>query len=57
MKRLFFLFCVCLLLSGCVEPAGVRTSPAATTAATLPAQSQSDTSTQTKDDTFQVLLP
>lgn len=55
MKRLFFLLCVCLLLSGCVEPAVAQNSPAATTSATLPAQTQSDTPTQANEETFQTL--
>lgn len=55
MKRLFFLLCVCLLLSGCVEPAVAQNSPAATTSATLPAQTQLDTPTQANEETFQTL--
>lgn len=55
MKRLFFLLCVCLLLSGCVESAAAGTTPAATATATLPTQTQPDTSTEPNDETLQVL--
>lgn len=55
MKRLFFLLCVCLLLSGCVESAAAGTTPAATATTTLPTQTQPDTPTEPNDETLQVL--
>ena len=55
MKRLFFLLCVCLLLSGCVESAAAGTTPAITATEVLPTQTQSDTPTEPNDETVQFL--
>lgn len=55
MKRLFFLLCVCLLLSGCGEVEAAETNPTTTAATAVPAQEEATISSQATGETLQIL--
>lgn len=55
MKRLFFLLCICLLLSGCGEMEAAETNSTATAATAVPAQEEAAISSQATGETLQIL--